>query len=48
MYIGTMTGCKKITDVYAKHGSKKDLAKLHPVVKALKDSPIKALRDFQR
>ena len=48
MYIGTMTGCKKIRDIYAKHGSKEDLAKLHAVAKAPKASPMKALRDFQR
>ena len=32
----------------AKHGSKEDIAKLNAVAKALKTSPMKALRDFQR
>ena len=48
MYVGTETVCKKIADIYAKHGSKEDLAKLNAVPKALKAAPMKVLRDFQR
>ena len=48
MYIGTVTGCKKVRDISAKHGSKEDPAKLHAVAKAPKASPMKALRNFQR
>ena len=48
MYIGAMTGCKKIRDIYAKYGSKEDLTKLHAVTKAPKAFPMEALRNFQR
>ena len=48
LYVGHINGCQKITDIYAKHGSKEDIAKLNVVAKALRASPMKALRDFQR
>ena len=48
LYVGHINGCQKITDIYAKHGSKEDIVKLNAVVKTLKTSPIKALKDFQR
>ena len=48
LYVGQTIGCQKMTDIYAKHGSKEDIAKLNAVAKALKASSIKALRDFQR
>ena len=38
----------KDIDIYAKHGSEEDIAKLNAVSKALKASSMKALRDFQR
>ena len=38
----------KDIDIYAKHGSKEDIAKLNAVSKAFKASSMKALRDFQR
>ena len=47
LYVGQINGCKKI-DIYAKHGSKEDIAKLNAVSKALKASSMKALGDFQR
>ena len=47
LYVGHINGCQKITDIYAKHGSKEDIAKLDAVTKALKASPIKALRRRQ-
>ena len=45
-----MTKCcmSKDIDIYAKHGSKEDIAKLNAVSKALKASLMKAWRDFQR
>ena len=36
-----MTACKEVTDIYEKHSSKEDLAKLHTVAKAVKASPMK-------
>ena len=48
LYIGQISGCQKTIDIYAKHGSKEDIAKLNAVANALKASPMKALRDFQR
>ena len=45
-----MTKCcmSKDIDIYAKQGSKEDIAKLNTVSKALKASSMKVLRDFQR
>ena len=43
LYVGQTNGCQKITDIYAKHGSEEDIAKLNAIAKALK-----ALRDFQK
>ena len=48
LYVAQINGCQKIIDIHAKHGSKEDIAKLNAVAKALKASPMKALRDFQR
>ena len=48
LYVGQVNGCQKMNDIYAKHGSKEDIVKLNVVPKALKSSPMKALRDFQR
>ena len=48
LYVAQINGCQKINDIHAKHGPKEDIAKLNAVAKALKASPMKALRDFQR
>ena len=48
LYVEQINGCQKIIDIYAKHGSEENIAKLNAVVKALKASSIKAFRDFQR
>ena len=47
-YVGTFDGCKKITDLYNKPCSREEHAALNAVAKALKVSPMKTLRDFQR
>ena len=48
LYVGQINGCQKLIDIYARHGSRKDIAKLNAVSNALKASSMKALRDFQR
>ena len=48
LYVEQINGCQKKIAIYAKHGSKEDIAKLKEVSKALKASSMKALRDFQR
>ena len=48
LYVERTNGCQKIIDIYAKHSSEEDIAKLNAVAKALKASSMKALRDFQR
>ena len=47
-YVGTFDGCKKITDLYNKPCSGEERSALNAVAKALKASPMKTLRDFQR
>ena len=47
-YVRTFDGCKKITDLYNKPCSREERSALNAVAKALKASPMKTLRDFQR
>ena len=46
LYVGQINGCQKIINIYAKQGSKKIIAKLNAVAKALKASSMKTLRDL--
>ena len=48
MFIGTYCGCKKLTNIYGSHGSKKYLWKLNAVARVLKASPMKTVRDFSK
>ena len=48
LYVAQINGFQKIIDIHAKHGSIQDIAKLNVIAKALKASPMKVLRDFQR